>query len=359
MTAARTDLELRQFPIPALAQNDVLVRVNVCTICRSDLHTWEGKRSSPIPVILGHEIVGEIAAIGTGVTRDAANQPLKIGDRVTWTLHSCCGTCIYCRQYHLPMKCSNLKKYGHDSCDEWPHLKGGFAEYCLIDAGTSILKLPSDLPMPLAATLNCAAATVAAGIDAAQVQPGDAVLIQGAGGLGCFAAAFARIAGARQVIATDVHNESLEFIKDFGATHIINASELSPSELSHRVRTLTQGYGVDSALELSGVPAVIKPGLESLRKGGRYIEIGCSFPNANVELDMSQILWNLLTIQGVHNYDFSHLRRATQMVCQSLSLFPYDKLISQTFSLQDINEALRHAAGNRGGRVAIAMDATF
>lgn len=251
------------------------------------------------------------------------------------------------------MKCRQLRKYGHDSCDAPPHLQGGFAEYCLIDEGTGVLKLPDSLPYHLAAPLNCAAATVVAGWDAAELQACDSVLIQGAGGLGCYAAAFASYAGAKRIIVTDIEPARFALIKRFGATDCIDVSQCSHEEAVGEIRRLTGGFGVDSCLELAGVPAVVPLGLAALRKGGRFIEIGCSFPGALVSVDMSTILWNLLTVRGVHNYDFVHLRRAVSMVSQTLSRFPYEELISPRYSFADVNNALRAAQTQSHGRVAI------
>lgn len=353
MTRVGSDLELREFPLPKPIGREALVRVRCCTICRSDLHTWRGTRASPLPVILGHEIVGDIVALGEARTHDACNRKLAIGDRVTWTLHSSCGSCYYCSQQHLPMKCMYLRKYGHDACDSPPHLQGGFAEYCFIDAGTSILKIPENLTYRVAASLNCAAATVAAGLEAAELRPGENIFIQGAGGLGCYAAAFARLAGARRIIAADLSPQRLNFVRQFGATDTIDCTELSEVEIPPLVRELTNGFGADCALELAGVPSLVSTGLSALRKGGRYIEIGCSFPSADVSIDMSIILWNLLTVRGVHNYDVRHLHRSIQLVSQSIETFPYELFVTHSFRLDQINEAIRTADRNPGSRVAI------
>ena len=353
MTAVKRDLEFREYPLPVLRDGQVLVKVRCCTICRSDLYTWLGKRPGPVPCILGHEIVGEVVQLGSPGILDSADQTLAVGDRITWTLHSSCGKCLYCREHHLSMKCRHLRKYGHDSSAEPPHLQGGFAEYCLIDEGTGILKLPDSLPYRIAAPLNCAAATIVAGWEAARLQAGDNVLIQGAGGLGCYAAAYASYAGARRVIVTDIHASKLEFISRFGATDCIDTSGCTQTEVVQRIQQLTHGVGCDSVLELAGVPAIVPLGLAALRKGGRYVEIGCSFPEAMVQIDMSTILWNLLELRGVHNYDFMHLRRAVDFVTLTQQRFPYESLVSKVFSFDDINAAMRTAQAPTSGRVAI------
>ena len=353
MTKPGAPLEIRNFPLSPVPDDGALVAVTCCTICRSDLHTWLGRREGPLPTILGHEIVGVVAELGAGLTHDALDRPLQVGDRITWTLHSCCRKCFYCVDKQLPMKCRTLRKYGHDACDLPPYLMGGFAEYCYIDGGTSVLKLPETLPDVLAAPANCATATIAAAWEAAAFQAGESVLIQGAGALGCYAAAYAAYAGARRVIVTDVNPDRLELIRCFGATDCIDASQTHESELPDRVKDITGGFGADCALELAGVPATIPPGLASLRKGGRYIEVGCSFPEAYASIDMSLVLWNRLTLQGVHNYDIRHLRAAIDLLTATQDRFPYEKILGAAYNLADISHALAAAEAGEAMRIAV------
>ncbi len=353
MVAASKPLEIHEYPLPVVPADGVLVKVRCCTICRSDLHTWTGRRAGPTPAILGHEIVGQIVELGSSVKKDASDRVLRLGDRVTWTLHSSCGKCYFCSVKQLPMKCEQLKKYGHDACDQPPHFAGGFAEYCLLDAGTRIFKLPENLPDVVAAPANCAVATIVAGWDAANLKAGQNVLIQGAGALGCYACAFAAYAGCAQIIVTDVDAGRLEMVRSFGATAVIDVSEMSATEMSAVVKKLTGGMGADCAMEVAGQPGIIPAGLASLCKGGTYIEIGCSFPGAMVNLDMSLILWNLLTLRGVHNYDARHLRDAIDFLAATITRFDYRKLSTASYSLDEINLAIERAEQKESIRVAV------
>ena len=170
------------------------------TICRSDIHSWEGKRHNPTPGILGHEIIGTIEQLGRAVGPDMRGDTLREGDRVTWTEFFYCGACYYCRILDMPQKCVRLRKYGHDPADESPHLLGGFAEYCYLLPGTGIVRLPSD-PADLAdeeaTPLNCGVATMVSVTEQAEVGIGDAVVVQGLGLLGLYGVALARARGAR------------------------------------------------------------------------------------------------------------------------------------------------------------------
>jgi putative phosphonate catabolism associated alcohol dehydrogenase len=358
MTHPGASLEFRDFPIPEVMPGTVLVRITCCTICGSDLHSWSGRRTAPTPIILGHEIVGEIIALGEGVSRDSGDQPVKIGDRITWTLTDSCGKCFYCSQVGLPMKCRSLRKYGHDSCAAPPHLAGGFAEMCILGPGTSIVKLPEGLTDEEACPANCALATVVAGWEAAGLVPLESVLIQGAGALGFYAAAYASLQGCRTVIVADPLDHRLERVQSFGATHTLNPSSLTAEGFVQAVRDLTEGFGVDAVMEVSGAPAAIAVGLDCLRIGGRYLELGSTYPNANVVLDMSRIVFRRLTLRGIHNYDARHLRAGVQFLAHAKGRFPFSTLVAERFPLACVNEAIRAAQSGGGVRVALLPSAS-
>jgi alcohol dehydrogenase len=356
MTAQQHPLEMLRYPIPTLEPGALLVRVDCCTICGSDIHSWSGRRSSPVPVILGHEIVGSIIALGDGVQSDAGDRPLAPGDRITWTIADNCGRCSYCREKHLPMKCHRLKKYGHDSCKNSPHLVGGFAEVCYIGPGTGIVKIPDEVPDTVAAPANCALATVVAGWEAGRVRAFENVLIQGAGALGIYAAALASHYGCRSIIVADVQEPRLEFARAFGATHTINTGQMTTDEFVDTVRELTGGFGVDCAMEVAGVPELIPVGLACLRTGGRYVELGNSFPGAIFSYDASDIIWRRLTICGVHNYDTAHLQQAVDFLAAAAFKFPFETIVTHRYPLEKVNEAMKAAASGVSLRVAVTPE---
>jgi len=184
-------LELKRYPLPRLAEGEVLVRITCCTLCGSDVHTYEGRRSAPLPTILGHEIIGQVAQLPPGPeVRDHQGVPLDLGDRITWSVAASCGGCFFCND-GLPQKCKGLFKYGHERISERHQLSGGLAEHCHLAAGTAIFRLPSELSDAVACPANCATATVAAAMRYSGDQRDRVVLIQGAGMLGLTAAAMA------------------------------------------------------------------------------------------------------------------------------------------------------------------------
>jgi len=353
MTAAKKKLKIREYPLPKVGHGCILVRITCCTICGSDLHSWLGHRKTPIPIILGHEIVGQIVELGEGITHDSGDKPLNIGDRITWTIMDNCGKCYYCREKGLPMKCRYLKKYGHDSCQNPPHFVGGFAEYCYVTPGTCVIKTPENLTDEEVAPANCGLATAIAGWEAAEIRPLENVLIQGAGALGFYAAALAKHYGCNRIIVTDVIEHRLELIKEFGATDTINVRGMEDVEIAQAVFDLTGGFGVDAAMEVAGVPEIIPAGLKCLRIGGRYVEIGCVFHGAHFTYDAGDIAFRMPTIKGVHNYDTKHLQMAIDFLAMTHDIFPFKDIVSHRVNLDDINEGLRIAESGKAIRVAV------
>ncbi|MBP6685514.1 MAG: alcohol dehydrogenase catalytic domain-containing protein, partial [Leucobacter sp.] len=146
-----------------LGPGDALVEIEYATVCGSDLHTVSGRRSAPVPLVLGHEQLGRVIAVGEG-TLNAAGMPLSVGDRVVWSLTVSCGACDRC-QRGLTQKCRALRKYGHEKfTPEWP-LNGGFSTHMQLLAGTTIVTISDDLPPEVAAPLTCGTATAVAALD--------------------------------------------------------------------------------------------------------------------------------------------------------------------------------------------------
>lgn len=352
MTAQNADLEFIEYPLPRVEPGCILVKIDCCTICGSDIHSWVGNRSSPVPVILGHEIAGTIQETG-GPVYDALDRRLKKGDRITWTSMDNCGKCFYCRQKGLMMKCRSIKKYGHDSCEAPPHFAGGFAEYCYLTPGTCAVRIPDNVTSIEAAPANCALACITAGWEEAGIDAFDNVLIMGAGALGIYAAALADHMGCRNIIVTDLVPYRLEMAKKFGATHVVNTAETDEAAVVEMVREVTGGFGADCAMEVAGVPSLMALGVNALRTGGRLIEMGCSFPDAAVTLNLNEILWKRLTIKGVHNYDARHLQKGIQLLSQSRGRYPFQDIVTHTRPLESINEGMRLAQDRNTIRVGI------
>jgi putative phosphonate catabolism associated alcohol dehydrogenase len=336
-------LEAREYPLPdRLEPAAVLVKMNMATVCGSDMHSWRGRRPFPTPSVLGHEGIGTIVQMGDAVERDTAGRVLALGDRITWTIMASCGQCVFCRIHGLPQKCLDLFKYGHSVSDVPPFFLGTFGEYVYLKPGTGLFKVPDDMSDETASPLMCAAATVACGFDRAGVIPGDTVVIQGAGMLGLYAAAFANAMGAGQVIVIDILDKRLDTARRFGADHVLNAEVLSQNALIESVKERTGGLGADLLMEVAGFASVVETGVKLLRMGGRYMLHGAVYPNDNFSLESHDVITKCLSLYGSHNYDSKHLGMAMDLVHRTQETYPYSELVGPRFSLtaDGVTEAL-------------------
>jgi alcohol dehydrogenase len=327
-------LEDREYPLPdELESGAILVKTKIATVCGSDMHSWRGRRPFPTPSILGHEGVGIVERMGDRITTDATGKKLAVGDRITWTIMAACGDCVFCGDYELPQKCLSLFKYGHSVSDVPPYFLGTFGEYVYLKPGTGIFKLPEGMPDETASPLMCAAATVAGGLEKIGVSSGDTVVIQGAGMLGMYGAAFAKALGAGQVVMVDILDARLEMAKRFGVDQTINAERLSDDEQVEAVRDLTGGMGADLLIEVTGFAKVVETGVKMLRIGGRYLLQGAVYPDDRFTLQSHDVIIKCLTILGRHNYAPSDLGLAIDLVHRNQERFPFFDLAGPRFPL--------------------------
>lgn len=320
-----------QWPLPRPQGTEVVVEVIACTLCGSDLHTIHGRRSVPVPTILGHEILGRIVAFGPEASRlDAAGRPLAEGDRVTWAIVASCGECYYCRR-DLPQKCERGFKYGHEPHRPGRELSGGLADHCLLVPGTAIFRVPDGLSDEVACPSSCATATVANALEAAGPIADRSVLVLGAGMLGVTAAAWSRALGACAVIACDPNNDRLAAAVSFGAS-----TTSTPATLAQCVADAAGGRGVDIALELSGAPDAIGQTLPLLRTGGTLVLVGSVFPTPPSAIAPEQIVRGCITVRGIHNYAPRHLHAALAFLSQNTQ-YPFASLIAPWRALDELD----------------------
>ena len=348
-----TPFVLKDYPLRPVRTGEVLVRITMATICRSDIHSWEGKRPNPCPGILGHEIIGVIEEIGEGIEKDMRGQPLGVGERITWTEYFFDGQSYYRDILDMPQKCNGIRKYGHDLADTDPHFLGGFAEYCYILPGTGILKLPDELSDEEATPLNCGVATMISVTEAAEIGLGETVVIQGLGLLGLYGCAMAKARGARLVIGLDAVDDRLGVAAKFGADVTFDVGNMGEDGVVEAVRSLCLPDGADAVIEVCGVPDVIPAGLRMLRTGGRYVLAGVVTPDAFVTIDANVLVTRWITMRGIHNYHPRHLIQALDFVMTNRDRFPFKEIVDSKFTLEDLDEAFRKAADRSVLRAAI------
>jgi alcohol dehydrogenase len=345
--------EIREYPVRDVRAGEVLVRITMSTICRSDIHSYEGHRPNPCPGILGHEIIGVIEQLGAGIDHDMRGDPLAVGDRITWTEYFADGSSYYRDVHDMPQKAPGLRKYGHDLVEDDPHFLGGFADYCYILPGTAILKLPPSLSDEEATPLNCGVATMICVTEAAAVAVGDTVVVQGLGLLGIYGCAIAKARGAARVIAIDTVAARLDTARRFGADLTFDAGAMGEDELVEAARRASPPDGPDAVIEVCGVPSVVPAGVRMLRVGGRYVLAGVVNPGSHFALDGNDIIRKWITLKGIHNYHPRHLIQALEFVMANRDRFPFKEIVDSRFGLDQLDEAFSKAANRAVLRAAI------
>jgi putative phosphonate catabolism associated alcohol dehydrogenase len=344
-------LTLERFPIPALATCEALVRVRCATICGSDLHSYFGRRHTPMPSILGHEMVGEIASLGPDGVRDYRGLPLQCGDRVTWSMVWSCGQCFYCC-HGLRPKCERLMKFGHEEISPDRALIGGMAEYCHLPEGTAIFRVPARVPDTVASSSNCATATVAAVFRNAGSVKDEVVVIHGAGMLGQTACAMAKHAGAACVIVIEPDSRRRQQALRFGAGMALDSAR-PPADIVAIVKEVSAGRGADAGLEFAGHPESFELGIALLRVGGRFVAAGATFPSRPVQLLAEELVRRMIRITGVYNYAPEDLESALAFLAGAADLYPFEELVGASYPLPEVNAAIAFAESERPPRVAL------
>lgn len=352
--------EMREYDVAPPGPDGVLVDISLATICGSDLHFWRGEMTGGAgaatkPTILGHEMTGRVAALGANRRTDTLGRPLTEGDRVVYAYFAACGACWACLT-GSPACPNRYRGRMGAPADRPPHFTGAYAEYYYVQGGQWIFKVPDELPDEVVAPVNCALAEVLYGLHEIRVWFGDTVVVQGAGGLGLGAMAIAKDMGAAKVIAIDGQPERLKLARAFGADETIDLADFpNPRDRAARVRELTGGVGADVCVEVVGVPAVMQEGLDMLRQAGRYLMIGNIVPNAAAPVVPHDIVRANRRVQGIVVYDAWILPRVLDWLVRVQGKYPFERLVSHTYPLDQINQAFQEADWSaRAGNVTRA-----
>jgi L-iditol 2-dehydrogenase len=263
-------LELAETADPKIADDEVLIRVEACGICGSDVHGYDGSSGRRIPpIVMGHEAAGTIVDIGPGV------QDLQKDDRITLDSTVYCGHCANCLRGQMNL-CDQRQVLGV-SCGEYRRA-GAFAEYVAAPARI-VHKLPDSISFPEASMLEAVAVAMHA-VSLAETPPDGTALVIGAGTIGLLILQALRAAGCSRVFITDVDSSRLKLAKELGATETV----LVDADTLARISALTGGTGVDVALEAVGRTETIKSAIQSVRKGGTVVLVGNISPEVTIPL---------------------------------------------------------------------------
>lgn len=358
MTQANQPLEIREYPVPPVEPGGLLIKVRQANFCGSDLHFWRGavlQLGSPLPIVLGHEVVGTVVALGKGVKTDHLGEKLEEGDRIVYSYFKPCGHCWACLSHTGACPYRNRDWIGA-SAEDPPHFHGAYGEYHYLHPGHWVFKVPPELPDPVVSPVNCALSEMVYGLHQVGVTLGDTVVIQGAGGLGLYGTALAKAMGAGQVVILDRLPKRLELAQQFGADHSLDIEATSLEERRKFLQEITQGRGADLVVEVTGSPLALPEGISLLRPGGKYLMIGNITVGKTVEVEPAQIVRGAKTLYGVIAYEAWAIPRALQFLQSYRETYPFDKIVSHLFPFERINEALALAASGEAIRVGIHFD---
>ncbi|HEY3013688.1 MAG TPA: alcohol dehydrogenase AdhP [Nocardioides sp.] len=317
-------LEVQDLPVPEPGEGQVLVRMETCGLCHTDIHAAHGDwpvKPTP-PFIPGHEGVGIVERLGAGVTAR------QVGDRVAipWLGHAC-GHCRYCVSGWETL-CESQQNSGYS-------VNGAFAEYAVADA-EYVVPVPEAVSSLDAAPLTCAGVTTYKAIKVADVQPTERVAIFGVGGLGHLAVQYGRIVGG-SVIAVDVEDAKLELAKELGADHVVNARKVDP------VKAIQDLGGADVAVALAVHPTVFEQAFASLRRGGRLVcvalppenEGSMSVPIFDTVLKGIKVIGSIVgTRQDLAEVFDLHAQGKTRVIAESRKIDEVNAAVDEVLSGQ-------------------------
>jgi L-iditol 2-dehydrogenase len=356
-------VEVQELPYPDhLEPGAVIVKMEMSGICGTDKHAYRGEvtlyggteseQDMVYPCVHGHENSGIVVEMnGAGRDIEYSSQDLKVGDRVTNCPNVICGQCWYCRNIHGYPYCAEHQGIGMTYySNQFPYIVGGWGEYMYLPPKAWVYKVPEHIPVEYACLVELF--VVAALLDRAKEYAayggkgfhfGDTVVLQGAGAIGMMMCAKARMLGAGKIIALDPMDMKLELAKKFGADLGINVSKYSDEELVEYIRDETDGRGADVVVETVGRPEVLKVGLEMLRRGGIYMETGNFVDTGGtVELNVHRhIAAKNVLIFGNTNHPHDGYYTALDMMWRHKHEYPFDKLITHRYTLDQAQEAIQ------------------
>lgn len=326
-------LWLEDVPEPEIGINDVLIRVRKTGICGTDLHIygWNAwaQETIPVPMVVGHEFVGKVAAVGSNVS------DFQVGDLVSGEGHVVCGLCRNCMagRRHL---CAHSIGLGVQR-------PGAFAEYVVLPM-TNIWHHWQGIDEEVASIFDPFGNAVHTALSFPVL--GEDVLVTGAGPIGCMATAVVRHAGARHVVVSDLNPYRLELAHRMGATLALDARE---RDLTDTRRELGMTEGFDIGLEMSGNPAALQSMIANMAHGGRIAILG--IPTAEIALDLNPIIFNMLTLKGIYGRKmYETWYQMTVMLQSGLDIRP---VITHRFSHRDFEEAFAVARSGQSGKVIL------
>jgi threonine 3-dehydrogenase len=330
---AEPGIWMEEVPVPEIGPNDVLIKVRKASICGTDIHIWNwdawSQKTIKVPMVIGHEFMGEIAKLGAEVTG------FQVGDRVSGEGHITCGHCRNCRagKRHL---CRNTVGLGVNR-------QGCFAEYVALPA-FNVFRVPKEIPDDIASFFDPLGNAVHTALSFDLV--GEDVLITGAGPIGVMAAAISKHVGGRHVVVTDLNPYRLELARKMGATRAV---DVKSETLGDVMRSLGMTEGFDVGMEMSGNGQAFRDMLGVMNHGGRVAILG--IPPNEVSIDWNQVIFKGLVLKGVYGREmFETWYKMVAMLQSGLDVAP---VVTHRFPAAQYAEAFEAMRSGQSGKVIL------
>lgn len=347
-------IEIRELPIPEINDNEVLVRVEGCGICGTDVHEYKGDPFGYIPIQLGHEGTGEVVKLGKNVTTDYSGNPLSVGDKIVTGLKPC-GTCVTCKNepenIHL---CDGGEIFGLLAGEEH-FFNGWFGEYIKINAGGVIFNVSDMQDLDSRLLIEPAAVVVHAVEQAKKIfnfKHDSYVLVQGCGPIGLLLLTTVRTMGCRNIIAVDGDKKRLKMAMKLGAKIVINFLE---EDAEKRVKEETEGKGAEIAFQCTGSPKAASTIWHYVRRGGAMCELGFFVNNGDTTYNPHLDICNKeIRVIGSWTYQAKDWLQAMEVLKEAVKQgYPVGELVSHKFALDEINEAMETNIRMDGLKIAV------
>lgn len=336
-------LVIEDIPVPRPRDGEVLVEVDACGVCHTDLHVIKSEVAFPRPAVLGHEISGTVVDLGPGVRN------VGVGDRVVSSFIMPCGTCRRCVRGHDDL-CENFFAHNRlrgtlydgetrlnreDGSPLWMYSMGGLAEYCVVPA-TAVFRVPEGLDLTAASILGCSMFTAYGAVhNVAHLRMGETVAVIATGGVGSSIVQLAAAYGPRVIVAVDTSDDKLEIARQLGATHTVNAAT---DDVVTAVRDLTGGLGVDVSFEALGLPETFATAIEVLDDGGRAVMVGIAPTGSTGSIDITRLVRRKLQILGSYGGRARTDMEELLTLATAGTIRP-SEVITRSFSLDQADEA--------------------
>ena len=355
-------IEVKEFAIPELQDDDILVKVEGCGVCGTDVHEWKGDPFGLAPVTLGHEGTGEILALGKNVKCDTAGNPIKVGDKIVTSVISC-GECYICRNHPADTNlCDKQGIFGLIHHSDANPFTGWFATHLLIRAKGATYFVVNDLDLKERMLLELACVCVHA-LKRAQstglINFNSKVLVQGLGPVGLTMISVLRAAGINHIIAVDGTPKRLEMAKKLGAKTVINFKETPALEDRVKiVKNAANGVGADFAFQCTGAPVAAKDIYEYIRRGGGLCEMGFFVNNGSYEVNPHFAMCNKeINLVGSWDYTADDYPTTMAFLRQAREMnIPIKELITHSYSLDQLNEAMEMNISQQGIKICYVAD---